>query len=339
MLKTPNPNGVAKSGCPAKSPIKNPVSTAPPPTAQPVPQAKGPDVLDKSVSDAYPPTNGISLNQADQLNENVSSLSNATSKEESTVSKQQTQPQPAAQNPKGPGTPTNPTSVAPEAPMVATDIMKQPNTVISTGTTHPQPPDKPTMTPTTTAFTDAPFEPMFNENANTSTDSADLDFDLGFPSTNDDRNILSGDAADLLSGSTLQDMGVGGESTAEAFNAGAPNNSNNEDINTLLPGLENYVNAANDFSLISNGATTDPLPTTTTTATTTKDALTTNAEQQQQKNTTASEIEQPAIESNFDDLFGFGSYMDGNDDDELGGLGGMGEFPAFDDEWFKTDVM
>ncbi|KAL9038680.1 MAG: hypothetical protein Q9214_005183 [Letrouitia sp. 1 TL-2023] len=215
--------------------------------------------------------------------------------------------------------------------------------VTSTGTTNPQPPDKSVTTPTTTAFTDAQFDSMFNEDPTTSTDAADLEFDLGFPSTNDDRNILSGDAADLLSGSALQDVGVGGETAAEALNIGAPNSSNNEDINTLLPGLENYVNAANNFSLISNSATTDPLPTTTTTATTTAttttDALTTNAEQQQQQNTTASEIEQPAIESNFDDLFGFGSYMDGNDDDELGGLGGMGEVPAFDDEWFKTDVM
>lgn len=339
MLKTPNPNGVSKNGSPAKHPIKNPVSSTASPKAQPAPQASCSDVRDKSISDTLPPTNGVSLSQVDQLNENMSLLTDAASKEESTISDLQIEPLPAIENPKGPVAPTNPISVAPEAPMVATDTMKQPNTVTPTGTTNSQPPDKLATTPTTTAFTDAQFESMFNEDPTSSTDAADLDFGLGFPSTNDDRSILSGDAAELLSRPVLHDMGVGGENVAEALNTGAPNSSNNEDINTLLPGLENYVNAGNGFSLISNGATTDPLPTTTTTAPTTKDALTTNAEQQQQQNTTASEIEQPAIESNFDDLFGFGSYMDGNDDDELGGLGGMGEVPAFDDDWFKTDVM
>ncbi|KAL9611098.1 MAG: hypothetical protein Q9167_004231 [Letrouitia subvulpina] len=334
MLKTPNPNGVAKNGGPAKSPIKNPVSSAPSPKSELAPQVNGPDVPDKSNSDVHPPTNEVSLDQADQLDGNTLLLTDATSKEEPTVSKLPNQPQSAAGNPKGPASPTNLTSVAPEAPMLATDIVKQPDTLASTGTTNPHPPDKSTTTPTTTAFADAQFESMFNEDPITGNDAADLDFDLGFPSTNDDRSMLSGDAAELLSGSALQDMGVGGDTTTKALNIGAPNSSNNEDINTLLPGLENYVNAANDFSLISNGATTDPLLTTAATTTTAN-----NAEQQQQQNTTTSDIEQPAIESNFDDLFGFGSYMDGNDDDELGGLGGMGEVPAFDDEWFKTDVM
>ena len=159
----------------------------------------------------------------------------------------------------------------------------------------------------------APFESMFNDLENPS-DPTSLDFDLAFPSNGEmPQDLLNEAVFDTLATTNNDQTLTLGPTTAE-------------DIDTLLPGLDNYVSDRGDFSILDMDIpapateappgqnTTDAIPT----------LLDEGAHQLQQEQ----QPESAHIESNFDELFN-GSGDWGMDDD-LGG-GTMGDF---DDSWF-----
>lgn len=164
-------------------------------------------------------------------------------------------------------------------------------------------------TPTVPDFQDVNFESMFNDSG-TADDNDQMDFDLGFVNdTNTDQDFLNESAFENI---TINNEDVKNLTT-----------TSNEDINTLLPGLENYVNAGNDFSLTDIPASNSP-------------ALPDAANMSGLTDTTVSApLEQAPLESNFDDFFASGNYMDAGGDEDMGGDGGFGDF---DDSWFGTDV-
>ena len=165
-------------------------------------------------------------------------------------------------------------------------------------------------TPPATDFQDITFESMFDDNGTTG-DNDQMDFDLGF--TND-TNIDE----DFLNDSAFENITMNNDAVKDL------NTTSNEDINTLLPGLENYVNAGDDFSLTDIAASNPAvLP------------HATNLSRPTDQTAAASATEQAPIESNFDDFFASGNYMDGAGDDDMGEDGGFGDF---DDSWFGTDV-
>ncbi|KAL8717777.1 MAG: hypothetical protein Q9225_005009 [Loekoesia sp. 1 TL-2023] len=190
---------------------------------------------------------------------------------------------------------------------------------------HLPPDDQPPQQSPNADLQDAEFESMFNDTDLPDT-TPDLNFDLNF-STED----VNG-SSDLLDASAFQNISLpNGDANGHMANSTA-----NEDLTTLLPGLENYVNGSNDFSTadmpdissdflnISGNGTNDNISAVTNTA---GDGTTTQAL-----------AEPPApIESSFEDMFALDSYMNGTGDDELGGTGNMGEVGEFDDNWFKTD--
>ena len=157
---------------------------------------------------------------------------------------------------------------------------------------------------------DLDFESMFNDTDLTGADNT-MNFGLDFPS---DGNLNQ----DVLNDSAFENIEM---SNADISSLGA---TTSEDINTLLPGLENYVNAGTDFSNI-NIPILPTLPET---------SQGTNAGN---VSATAQDSTQPAAaESSFDDIFGSGDYsMGGTGDDGLG-AGTLGDFEDFDEDWFKT---
>ena len=201
----------------------------------------------------------------------------------------------------------------------------------------------------------APFESMFTDLDNPSGPTS-LDFDLGFPPAS------TTDAPDLLIDDTIfNTMPPATASNLDDQIQSQTLNTSAEDIDTLLPGLDNYVNDPADFSMLdltipTVASSTAPETTTTTAAAAAAAAITNNsapapppppAAQPQNANTDAAaqQIQQlgqmdaaPSalpLESSFDDLFG-GSGDWGAVDDEMGGDGGtLGDF---DEDWFRTDV-
>ena len=164
--------------------------------------------------------------------------------------------------------------------------------------------------PLDSSAADLDFESMFNDTDLTGGDNT-MNFGLDFPS---DGNLNQ----DVLNDSAFENIEM---SNADISNLGA---TTSEDINTLLPGLENYVNAGTDFSNI-NIPILPTLPET---------SQGTNAGN---VSATAQDSTQPAAtESSFDDIFGSGDYsMGGTGDDGLG-AGTLGDFEDFDEDWFKT---
>lgn len=177
----------------------------------------------------------------------------------------------------------------------------------SGGTT---PPAEAPLDPTTADFD---FESMFNDTDLTATDDA-INFDLRF-STEGNMN------QDLLNDNAFEEITI---SNTDIANLGA---TTNEDINTLLPGLENYVNAQTNFSNISiPAAAASTVPETAQgTAVVATD-------------TAAQNIPQAAgAEANFGDLFGPEEFvMGGTGDEAMGGDDNFGDFEEFSDDWFKT---
>ncbi len=155
----------------------------------------------------------------------------------------------------------------------------------------------------------APFESMFND-IEQPTNASSLDFDLGFSNSQD-----------LLNNPVFDNIDLSNTEEATALNA-----TSAEDINTLLPGLENYVNDGGDFSMIDFPPATMPELT----------AATTNAPTESTtagaNNTggTGQAAEMAPMESNFDDLFGSGDWAGDGDM-------GDGAMVDFDEDWFKTD--
>ena len=171
--------------------------------------------------------------------------------------------------------------------------------------------EQPNETPTTGNLRDAHFESMFNDDGMVDAND-DIDFDLAFP------NDTNG-AGDLLNDSAFQNINVDNVD-------GTNNTTSNEDINTLLPGLENYVSDGNDFSMVELPTSANGFP---------GDV---NAISAPTATSSAPAPADPApIDSSFDDIFNFGNF--GNADDELGDTGDMNEVGDFDDDWFKTEGM
>ena len=164
--------------------------------------------------------------------------------------------------------------------------------------------------PLDTGTADLDFESMFNDTDLTGADDA-MNFGLDFSS---DENLNQ----DVLNEGAFANMEM---SSADMPNLGA---TTSEDINTLLPGLENYVNAGTDFSNI-NISVPPPLPETSQGAS----VGTVSAPAQ----VSAAPVD---ADSSLDVLFGSGDFaMDGTGDDGMG-TGTFGDLEDFDEEWFKT---
>ena len=156
---------------------------------------------------------------------------------------------------------------------------------------------------------DLDFESMFNDTELTG-GGENIDFGLDFAS---DGNLHQ----NVLNDSTFEGIEM---SNADMSGLGA---TTSEDINSLLPGLENYVNAGTDFSNI-NVPIASTLPENVQVAPVGTAAAPTLTSAQ------------PVIaDSSLDDIFGSGDFsLDGIGDD---GMGGVGDLEDFDEDWFKTD--
>ena len=163
-------------------------------------------------------------------------------------------------------------------------------------------PEQPTEIPTTANLRESDFETMFDDTEAIRTQ--ELDFGLDFTASVHDLNE-SGIENGSLQNEDLTNL----------------NTASNEDINTLLPGLENYVNASDDFANI--GFTTD-----TTLA---------NNNSAKAKDTMAPQALEPVLaESNFDELFHpTSNFIEDADDYEMDGSGDINDLEDFDD-WFKS---
>ncbi|CAL8574033.1 hypothetical protein XPA_000007 [Xanthoria parietina] len=169
-------------------------------------------------------------------------------------------------------------------------------------------------------FSSADFESMF-EDPELPGANDEIDFDLAFPSDN------ANESTGLLDPSAFANLPLG-----DNENTGNPNlGSVDEDLTTLLPGLENYVNDGNEFQLpdmtgskLFNSNTND-------------DGLKPDdssiMDQGHGNRPDMPSFDAPMPASHFEDMFGVDSYMNGTGDDELGGTG------DFDEDWFRTDGM
>lgn len=164
-------------------------------------------------------------------------------------------------------------------------------------------------TPTTANLRDTDFETMFNDTENAGGDDV-MDFDLGFPTDNKTNQ-------EIMNSSSFQNIAMNNDDLKN-FNA-----TSNEDLNTLLPGLETFVNAGDDFSI--------GIPTTSAqpeNITNTKKAATISAPQ---------DFVSAAVESNFDDLFSSEGFAEGAGNYDMSGNGNIDDIEDLD-EWFKTDI-
>lgn len=165
-------------------------------------------------------------------------------------------------------------------------------------------PERPTETPTTANLRESDFETMFNDTeAVGRTQGVDfgLDFSVGANGLNN-----TGFENSTLHNEDLTNL----------------NASSNEDINTLLPGLENYVNASDDFAII-DLATGPTLP---------------NSTSAKASNRSAPQALEPVpTESNFDDLFSSSNFIEDAEDYEMDGSGDINDLGDFDD-WFKPNA-
>ena len=164
--------------------------------------------------------------------------------------------------------------------------------------------------PLDSSTADLDFESMFNDTDLTGGDDA-MNFGLDFSSHG---NLNQ----DVLNDSAFADIEM---SNPDMSNLGA---TRSEDINTLLPGLENYVNAGTDFSNI-NIPVASSLPETS-------------------QGGSVGTVSAPAqgsappviADSSLDDLFVSGDFsIDGTEDDGMG-TGTFGDLEDFDEDWFKT---
>lgn len=168
-----------------------------------------------------------------------------------------------------------------------------------------------TEAPPDSSAADLDFESMFNDTDLTGGGDA-IDFGLDFAS---DGNLNQA----VLNDSTFENIEI---SNADMSSLGA---TTSEDINTLLPGLENYVNAGTDFSNIN-------IPVASTLPDTSQVAPVGTATAPAQTSTQLA-----VADSSLDDIFGSGDFsMDGIGDDGMGG-GTFGDLEDFDEDWFKTD--
>ncbi|KAI9698816.1 MAG: hypothetical protein M1836_003926 [Candelina mexicana] len=160
-------------------------------------------------------------------------------------------------------------------------------------------------TPATAGLKDMNFESMF---ADLDGGGSEMNYDLDFSvAGGGDQNVLGDDPFPST---------IGG------------NENSSENINSLLPGLENYANnAGDDFGMLDNPTTSGPA-----------DTLELNEQSSHQlPATTAAPTEVLPSESNFDDLFSSGDLIMDDENEEAGDgtLGGGNEF--LDDAFFNMD--
>ena len=202
---------------------------------------------------------------------------------------------------------------------------------LDTSATLPiKPADVPSEDPQTDNFDE--FESMFNDAdfpaGDTTINFEDMDF------STDNLNL---DSTDNINLDSLGDSAFPDISMSNADIASVVPNSN-EDINSLLPGLENFVNAGADASATNaaSAAPAAPLPEASQ-VTTTVDVNITAA-------TTQAPIEAALADSSFDDFFNSADLgiTDGADTGTGTGTGDdlvlgddFGDIGAFDEDWFK----
>lgn len=167
--------------------------------------------------------------------------------------------------------------------------------------------DQPLETPTTANLRENEFETMFND-----TESADHDDGKGFDAVSPTGNHLHQ--------GTHSEQNH--ESNEELHNINA---TSNEDINTLLPGLESFVNEGDEFPMINIPAV-STLPT---------NSL--NLNEMTTDPADSPRFETAPTESNFEDLFSSGNFVDDTEDYELNGNSNVEDTADFDD-WFRTNI-
>lgn len=172
-------------------------------------------------------------------------------------------------------------------------------------------PEQRLETPTTANLRDTDFETMFND-TETAGGEDGTSFDLQFSA---DTNI----GQELLNSSSFRTVPM---SNGNLTNF---NTASNKNINSLLPGLESYANAGDDFPMV------DVAPAKTIPGSDSK------------ANTAAVAISAPKsfgsapIESSFDDLFSSNGFVEGSGDYDMTGEGNMADLADLDD-WFKQDL-
>lgn len=172
-------------------------------------------------------------------------------------------------------------------------------------------PDQSVETPTTANLRDADFETMFNDTEAAGNDDI-IDFDLGFSA---DANISN----DILNEATFENIAMSNEDLAKLTA------TSNEDINTLLPGLEKHLNAADGFSMM-NITASSSFPESSSKA----DQVTVNA-------LAPSGFDSTVPESNFEDLFSSTNFEEETGDYDMSGDGNIGDIADLED-WFNTEA-
>lgn len=161
-------------------------------------------------------------------------------------------------------------------------------------------------TPTTTNLRENDFETMFNDIEPADGDDG-KEFDAVSPTDNHHKD--TGFEQNHKSNEDLHNI----------------NATSNEDINTLLPGLENFVNEGDEFSMVGVPAV-STLPTT---------SLSLN--EMTTVSTDSLRFETAPTESNFEDLFSSGNFVDGTEDYELNGNSNVEDTADFDD-WLREHI-
>ncbi|KAL9576865.1 MAG: hypothetical protein Q9212_006753 [Teloschistes hypoglaucus] len=321
ILKAQSPKAITKGATPKGSPKEDAKSKSLPMSSRGGEAAVGDDVLDISMIDQEPsqdqPRDHANPNTADAIKTEPFAL-----------------PQELSQDPDQPkglaiSLPEDPsTSVAKPDPETIKDL------------TPAQPSKEETSTPNETSLQDtADFDSMFNDPNET---TEDLDFALAFPAddtTNNNTTIDSNNnTTDLLDASSAFDNISIPAPTNTANNTDPQTHNNttttneNEDISSLLPSLENYVNDPTTHTTHTHTNTTTNTNTNTNTFDLTLADMVSSIPLNKQSLNPGEGFGGGAqggvIESSFEDMFGLDSYMDGTgEDDELGALGGeVGEF-------------
>lgn len=167
-------------------------------------------------------------------------------------------------------------------------------------------PDQLMETPTTANLGDSAFESMFNDTENPDGDDMmDFDFSAG---TNINQQLLNDAAFDYIP-----------VNNGDIINL---DTTSNEDTNSLLPGLESHLDAANNISTVFPTAAS---------------VSGNNANSVAAAPTSAPQgFESAPTESNFDDLFTSGEFVEETGDFSMTAEGTMDELGDYDN-WWRTD--
>lgn len=187
---------------------------------------------------------------------------------------------------------------------------KPPSSVASKAPNNDVSPEQQLETPTTANLRDTDFETMFNDTENTEGhDEMDFEFDF------------SGNASinrEVLDITSLKNASMNNEDLSNFVT------TSTEDINTLLPGLESYVNNAGDDFLTTEMAMTSTLP-----------ISDPNRNASKYVASASQGFGIAAAQPNFDDPFSFNDFG-GSGDYDMSGEGNIDDIGDFDD-LFKAE--